>query len=45
MFGYADGKDMNDMLMARVHKGLGNTVKYNELAEFLGLAADNGEDE
>jgi len=45
VFGYADGKDMNDMLMARVHKGLGNTVKYNELAEFLGLAADNGEDE
>lgn len=37
VFGAADGKDMNEMLMAYVKARLGNTAKYNELAEFLAL--------
>lgn len=44
IFGAADGKDMNDLLMRRVRSGLGNTAKYNELAHFLGLDDDKGED-
>jgi len=40
VFGVADGKDMNEMLMTHVKSKLGNTAKYNELAEFLGLDTD-----
>jgi RNA ligase len=43
VFGMADGKDMNEMLMAHVKSKLGNTAKYNELALFLGLDTDQGE--
>lgn len=45
VFGYADGKDMNDMLMQHVKSKIGNTVKYNELAAFLGLTEDKRENE
>jgi len=44
VFKYADGKDdFYAMVMDRVRSKLGNTTKYNELAEWLGLAADQGE--
>ena len=43
-FRFADGHDdFNALVMDRVRKGLGNTAKYNELAEFLGLNTDQGE--
>lgn len=46
VFGKADGKDMNEMLMAHVKSRLGSTAKYLELADFLDLETDRGvEDE
>jgi len=46
VFKYADGKtNFYELVMERVNRGLGNTVKYNEMAAWLGLAADKGEDE
>jgi len=41
VFAHADGKDLNDLLMEHVRKNLGNTRKYLELAEFLGLPQIN----
>lgn len=45
VFGVDDGKDLNDMIMNHVQSKLGNTAKYNELAEWLGLSEDKGESE
>jgi RNA ligase len=46
VFKYADGKDdFYAMVMDRVRSKLGNTAKYNELAEWLGLDTDQGEAE
>jgi RNA ligase len=46
VFKYADGDDnFVDLVMKRVHSKLGNTAKYNELAAWLGLTADQGENE
>lgn len=46
VFKYADGKDdFYAMVMDRVRSRLGNTAKYNELAEWLGLVYDQGETE
>jgi RNA ligase len=44
-FGVADGKNVNSMVMDHVKGKLGNTAKYAELAQWLGLDASNGEDE
>ena len=43
MFNAANGKNMNEMLMAFVQNKLGGTTNYNEMAKFLGLAEDAGE--
>lgn len=44
VFKYADGHDdFNEMVMARVCSKLGNTTKYNELAEWLGLETEKVE--
>jgi RNA ligase len=40
VFSRCDGRDLNEMLMGHVKAKLGNTAKYNELAEFLGLDTD-----
>lgn len=45
MFNAANGKNMNEMLMAFVQSKLGGTTNYNEMAKFLGLAEDAGEKE
>jgi RNA ligase len=45
MFNVANGKNMNEMLMAFVQSKLGGTTNYNEMAKFLGLAEDAGEEE
>jgi len=46
VFKYADGEDdFYKLVMARVRSKLGNTAKYNELAEWLGLITDQGETE
>jgi RNA ligase len=45
MFNAANGKNMNEMLMAFVQSKLGGTTNYNEMAKFLGLAEDAGEEE
>jgi RNA ligase len=45
-FKYADGKDdFYAMVMDKVASSLGNTAKYNDLAAWLGISADNEEDE
>ena len=38
-----DGHDVGELLMKHILSNLGNTVKYNELAKFLGLNEDVGE--
>lgn len=44
VFKYADGNDnFVEMVMARVRSKLGNTAKYNEMADWLGISGDNGE--
>lgn len=45
VFKAADGHRMHDTVMAHIHNRLGNTAKYNELAAWLGIAADKGEDD
>lgn len=45
MFNAANGRDMNEMLMAYVQGKLGATVRYNEMAQFIGLDAQAEEDE
>ena len=45
-FKMADGgHDISDLVMKRITSNLGNTAKYNELAEWLGITADQGEAE
>lgn len=44
VFKFADGnEDFADMVMSRVQSKLGSTAKYNEMAEWLGIAADSEE--
>lgn len=46
VFKFADGnKDFPEMVMGRVRSKLGNTAKYNELSEWLGISANKEEDE
>jgi RNA ligase len=44
MFNAANGRSMNEMLMKFVTDKLGNTARYNEMAAFLGLAEDVGDE-
>ena len=44
VFKFADGKDVGELITNMIMSKLGNTTKYNELAEFLGLSKD-GEEE
>ena len=45
-FKMADGgHDLGDLVMKHVFASLGNTAKYNDLAAWLGIDADKGEDE
>ena len=46
VFKMADGgHDLGDLVMKHVVASLGNTAKYNDLAVWLGIGADKGEDE
>jgi RNA ligase len=45
VFKMADGgHDLGDLVMKHVFASLGNTAKYNDLAAWLGIDADKGED-
>jgi RNA ligase len=45
-FKMADGgHDLGDLVMKHVVASLGNTAKYNDLAAWLGIDADKGDDE
>jgi RNA ligase len=45
VFKVADGSAVPELIMSHIKSKLGNTVKYNELAAWMGLSKDKGGDE